>query len=134
VPATEPAPAAAVAAAPVAPARVTWVSFESADVVTSEAAVSAVLRVQRLEGSGGRVRVSWRVVPGTATAGDDFEDGVSGTASFADGQSLRAIYVPLLPDSIAEGDESFVVELTSNRRDVRIGPIPKATVTIRDDD
>jgi hypothetical protein len=78
--------------------------------------------------------VNWRVVPGTATAGEDFEEGAAGTASFADGQTIRAIYVPLLPDRVSEGDETFVIELTSNRRGVRIGPIPKATVTIRDDD
>jgi len=120
------------APAPAAPE--TWISFESADIVVSEAAVAAVLRLQRLEGAGGRVRVQWQVIPGSAAAGEDFAADAGGTAEFADGQSLRAIYVPLLPDAVPEGDESFTVEITSDRRAVRVGPIARVKVTIRDDD
>jgi serine/threonine protein kinase len=125
------------AAAPVtppAPVRATWVSFESQEVTTSEAAVSAVLRIQRLEELKGRARVSWRTVSGTAIDGEDFEGVASGVAEFAIGQTVRAIYIKLLPDALPEGTESFVVELASSRRNVRIGPIAQATVTIRDDD
>jgi serine/threonine protein kinase len=112
----------------------TWVSFEAPEVVTSEAAVAAVLRLQRLERFSGRVRVSWRAVGESATAGEDFDASATGTAEFADGQKLRAIYVPLLPDQIAEGTETFFVELTTDRKNVRIGPIGRVQVTIRDDD
>jgi hypothetical protein len=87
-----------------------------------------------LERFSGRVRVSWRAVGESATAGEDFDASATGTAEFADGQKLRAIYVPLLPDQIAEGTETFFVELTTDRKNVRIGPIGRVQVTIRDDD
>jgi hypothetical protein len=55
-------------------------------------------------------------------------------AEFADGQSTRAIYIPLLNDRLVERDETFTVELFANGEGVRIHPTALAQVSIRDDD
>jgi hypothetical protein len=57
-----------------------------------------------------------------------------GVAEFADGQSTRAIYIPLLDDRLAERDETFTVEVFSTGDGVRTYPTARAQVTIRDDD
>jgi hypothetical protein len=55
-------------------------------------------------------------------------------AEFADGQSTRAIYIPLLNDRLVERDETFTAEVFVNGAGVRIHPTALAQVTIRDED
>ena len=75
-----------------------------------------------------------RQLPGTARAGEDFAAYAGGRAEFADNQPLRAIYVPLMRDSIAEPDEEFFVELSDAGPETRIWPVSRVAVTIQDDD
>jgi hypothetical protein len=79
------------------------------------------------------VQVTWRARGVSAEPGRDFSP-VSGVAEFADGQSTRAIYIPLLNDRLVERDETFTVELFANGEGVRIHPTALAQVSIRDDD
>lgn len=81
----------------------------------------------------GRVRVQWSAESGTARAGVDFAANAHGAVEFADGQSQRAIYVPLRNDLKKEGDETFSVRLHSPQG-AKLGPIARAEAIIRDDD
>jgi serine/threonine protein kinase len=113
-------------------ARLSEVSFEAGDVVTSEGSVAAVFVIRRSQPLSGRTRVQWQATSGTAEAGVDFA-GAGGSVEFADGQSQRAIYVPLRNDLLKEEDENFSVRLKSGRG-ARLGKVNTVEATIKDDD
>ncbi|MBK7845842.1 MAG: hypothetical protein IPJ71_19575 [Bdellovibrionales bacterium] len=58
------------------------------------------------------VTINWNSESGTAGAGQDFV-GSTGIVSFAIGETLRSISVPLIDDTSIEGTETFLVGLTS---------------------
>jgi serine/threonine protein kinase len=116
------------------PARyATDVGFESGKIVTSERSIAAVFVLKRTGSLRERVSVHWNAVSQTAQNGEDFIAGNGGTVDFAAGQSQRAIYVPLRNDTLAEGDETFAIRITSAQR-ANIGEIAKVEATIQDDD
>jgi tRNA A-37 threonylcarbamoyl transferase component Bud32 len=110
------------------------VTFDAPLVVVSEGAVSAVMTLNRRQRLAGRTLVKWRTQAGSAEPGRDFVATQSGTAEFADGQSARAIYIPLLNDRLAERAETFSVELYAPQGDARINPTARAEARILDDD
>ncbi|ODU00866.1 MAG: hypothetical protein ABS79_02645 [Planctomycetes bacterium SCN 63-9] len=77
------------------------------------------------------VTVSYTTVAGTAGAGTDFT-AVSGTLTFAPGVTTQTISVPILGDTLVEGNESFTVRL-SNPTNAVLGTA-QGTGTITDDD
>jgi hypothetical protein len=115
------------------PASLSEISFDSPSIVTTESSVAAVFLIKRSQPLRGRARVQWSANSGTADAGIDFASNASGSVEFADGQAQRAIYVPLRNDLLKEEDETFTVELLSPSN-ARLGTIPRAEATIRDDD
>lgn len=127
-------PAAAPATRPSYSATPSLISFDVDGVDVSEGAIVAVLRINRRQRVVGSAQVRWRALPGSALPGQDFAPTSSGTAEFADGQTQRAIYVPLLNDPLAERNETFTVELYSPDQGTRIDPAASAEVTIHDDD
>ena len=58
------------------------------------------------------VSVSYASSAGTATAGSDFT-AVSGAVSFQPGETVRTIFVPILDEAVAEGDEFFTIGLSA---------------------
>lgn len=125
------APAAAAAAQPLAsPAEI---SFETELQTVSEGAAAAAVMLARTRGHGA-VQVRWRTVEQTARSPGDYEAISAGVARFADGQTRRVLYIPLRPDALAEGNETFAIELYSPSRGARIAPIGVVTVRIEDDD
>lgn len=110
------------------------ISFDTTEIHVSEAAPAAVLRLNRRNNLARRVRVGYRAVAGSAEAGSDFEGVSRGVADFADGQTMRAIFVPLVDDESIEPEEYFDVEITSVSEQGRIEPIDAARIVITDDD
>ncbi|MGH8310084.1 MAG: Calx-beta domain-containing protein, partial [Steroidobacteraceae bacterium] len=110
------------------------VSFDVGAISVSEGANSAVLRINRRHQLDGRAAVLWRTLAGSARPNEDFREIARGIAEFADGQTTRAIYIPLLNDLNVEPDETFAVELYSPDGMTRINPIPRVQVTVRDND
>ena len=110
------------------------VSFDVGAISVSEGANSAVLRINRRHQLTGRAAVQWRTLAGSARPNEDFREIARGIAEFADGQTTRAIYIPLLNDLNYEPDENFTVELYSPDGMTRINPIPRVQVTVRDND
>jgi len=133
-PAVTPARATSASFGEVAAGNSAYVSFDVDSITVSEGATSAVLRINRRHQLVGRAQVQWRTLAGSARANEDFREVARGVAEFADGQTMRAIYVPLLNDLDFEGDESFTVELFSPNASTRINPIARAKVTVRDND
>jgi endoglucanase len=60
------------------------------------------------------VKVGYRTADGTAKAGSDY-DPVSGTATFAPGQTTYSVLVPVRGDTRIEPDETFFVKLRNAR-------------------
>jgi hypothetical protein len=58
------------------------------------------------------VTVDYATAPGSAAAGSDFTP-VSGTLTFAPGQTTQTVVVPTLNDTAAEGSEAFSLNLSS---------------------
>ena len=114
-------------------ARGGTVSLQQANIVVSERASQAVIRVQRRNDFLGRIRVQWRTIPGTAQPGIDYSDVTSGSLTIPEDQDIRVIYIPLMNDGTRESNEWFEVELTDVSGPARLGPITLTRVTILDD-
>lgn len=77
------------------------------------------------------VSVHYATRDGTAKAGEDYTP-VSGSLIFPPGMRARTVAVPILPDTIAEENESFTVVLSSAINITIRKPV--GTCTITDDD
>ena len=81
-----------------------------------------------------RLVVNTEVLDITATASEDFFPPGNGFVVFGPGQRSARILIPLVQDSEVEGDEAFVVELTTDNATEQEGVHNRVAVMIRDDD
>lgn len=98
-----------------------------------ESAGTLTLTVLRSGGSAGAVSIAYATSNGSAQTPDDYT-AVSGTLSFADGQSSRTLAITLDNDALDEADENFTVTLSNPTGGATLGSPASATVTIVDDD
>lgn len=91
---------------------ISTIQFASSQVDVAENAGTASLTVQRSGDLTVGATVSFLTVDGTAKGGSDYVS-TNGTLTFKVGESLAAIKVAILDDTLAEGDESFSVVLTN---------------------
>jgi hypothetical protein len=82
--------------------------------------------------ASGPTTISYRVVGGTATAGEDFT-AVSGSITIAQGDAAGRIDVPIRGDRIAEPNETLQVQITGVDRSATLSD-PVGNITIVDDD
>lgn len=109
-------------------------AFTQQNYSVAEGGGSAVLTVYRgasLLGSASTYTVDYATNSGTATAGSDFT-ATAGTLSFATGEASKTITIPIIDDSMYEGNETFSVTL-SNPLVYQLKN-PTATVTISAND
>ena len=92
---------------------------------------NAVFTVTLTPVSGRTVTVSYATADGTATAGADYT-AVSGTLTFPAGVATQTINVPVLGDTLNEGNESFTVTVSAPvNATIQVG---QAIGTILDDE
>ncbi len=89
--------------------------------------------VIRTGGSTGPVTIHYATAAGTATPGADYVQG-AGDLNFIDGQLGATITVPIIDDSLAEGDETFTISLSNPTGGAALGSQSSASVTIDDDE
>ena len=106
--------------------------FTGATFNVLESEVQLVLSVLRTGGSAGQLTVDYQTTDETATAGSDYQTAV-GTLVFGPGEISQTITVSLLDDTAFEGDETFVVNLSSADPTI-LGMPTMARVTITEDD
>ncbi len=106
-------------------------SFPSTDV--SESQESAEVRVWRGDDLEQPASVTVRTVDGTALSGIDFES-VEETLEFGPTEEYRVVSIPLLNDSLIEGEERFSIELTAPSEGVSLGQEDSITCAILDND
>lgn len=122
---------------PPSPARVAarpraQVRPDHASIVVSEGSPAAVVLLRRQGNLAASVQVAWQLSNGSARLQEDIGGPVTGTTRFLPGQTTRAVYVPLIDDSIAEGEETFSLRMTS--RSAAVDATGDVTITIVDDD
>jgi hypothetical protein len=104
------------------------VSFSYSSYTVAETEVSATIRVELSAPSGWEVSVDYATSDGTAIAPGDYTT-VSGTLSFAPGQTTNTFSVQVADDSIDEGNETVILTL-SDANNATIGDINPAILTI----
>ena len=110
------------------------VAFAVGQVSVSERDPAVQIDLVRFNPDETRRVVGTRVLSITANAGEDFFPPGNGLVVFGPGQRSARILIPLVQDVQVEGDESFVVELTSESSGQREGVHNRIAVMIRDDD
>jgi chitinase len=95
------------------------------------ATTTALFTVTLSKASTQAVTVQYGTANGTATAGSDYS-AVSGTISFAPGETSKTIAVPVTRDLIAEATETFALQLASPSGATLART--SALATIQDDD
>jgi uncharacterized delta-60 repeat protein len=113
-------------------------SFASTNLVVNEGDGYAYLTVNRSQGVSGIVSVSCVTVPGTAVPNLNYQPspnaGATNTVTFADGEITRVIAIPLIDNTLVQGDVSFSVQLVNpTGRATLIAPT-NASVTIMEND
>jgi hypothetical protein len=93
----------------------------------------AVAWVRRVGTPDGTVTVAYGTSDGTATAGADYT-AVSGTLTFGPGITMQSFAVPILPDTIPEPAETFLLKLRTPTGAAALGAQATAVVTIIDND
>lgn len=92
---------------------------------------AASLLVRRIGGTVGAVTVDYSFSSGTATAGADFI-GINGTLTFAEGQTLSEIIVPITRGDAPELTETFTATLSNVTGGATLEATTVQTVSILD--
>ena len=120
------------------------VQFSTSSYSVNEGDTDAILTVTRTGDSSSSAAVTYATsdqagltncnVAGTGIASSrcDYST-TSGTVQFAPGEVSKTVYIPIVDDAYAEGNESFTVTL-STPTGALLGLTPSATVTIIDND
>ena len=103
-------------------------SFDNINISVAEDDSQATLSVELSQTSTDTVTVDYATSDITAEAGDDYTE-TSGTLTFAPGETVKAIIVPILDDAIYETLERFNVTL-SNPAGATLPAFPGAQINI----
>ncbi len=76
------------------------------------AASEAVFTVSLSQASNSTITIDFTTLGGTATAGSDFST-TTGTIVFNPGVTSKTVFVPVLDDTMSEGNETFLVNLSN---------------------
>jgi hypothetical protein len=106
------------------------IEFKNVATTVSEDAGMVELTVKRRFNPAGAVTVNFTTVAGTATL-EDYEL-TSGTLTFADGETVKTISVPITSRAGAQGDRTFKVKLSQPGGGAILGVKRKEFVTIND--
>lgn len=106
-------------------------AFTPANYSAAEDAGSVTVTITRGVNTSGTVKVNYATVNGTALAGSDYTP-VSGTLTFADGETSKTVTVNIIDDNVYEPAETFRLHLSG-----AVGGViatADANITITDND
>ncbi|MED6315457.1 MAG: Calx-beta domain-containing protein, partial [Verrucomicrobiota bacterium] len=109
------------------------VEFRSQRIEYDEGATNYEVKVIRSGKVQEPVTVQYKTVDGTAKEGEDFT-AVTGDIHFDKGQREALISISLLDDTLAEGAETFTIELTSDAVGVDLGGRISLVVVVIDNE
>ncbi|HNP37416.1 MAG TPA: protein kinase [Woeseiaceae bacterium] len=90
--------------------------------------------VLRFNPDDSQIVVGYEVRDITATEGEDYFSPGGYSVSFGPGQRSARLLIPLVQDSISEGDEAFTVELATHDQEAIDDVFQRIVVIIRDDE
>ena len=99
---------------------------------TSESADSGRIKIVRRGGADNTVSVRLTTIDGTALAGVDYE-GFNEVVTFAKGERVKTVAIPILPDTLFEQTESAGLLLRQPANGATLG-LRRARLVIRNDD
>lgn len=79
------------------------------------------------------ITLDYATIDGTAHAGEDY-DPISGTLTFAAGENLKLLTIPILNDGLQETSEAFRIYLTNATPAGMIGVVQVASILIPEND
>src|SRR3989338_4059196 len=88
------------------------VGLSALDYIVAEAGGSLTVSATRLGGTAGAVTVAYATVDGSAKSGTDYT-GVSGTLSFAAGESTKTLTIAVTDDAKIDGNKTFKITLSN---------------------
>ena len=91
------------------------------------------ITVNRTEGSSGAVSATVLLTNGTAAAPDDYNIAPI-VVSFADGQTTKTVTIPIVDDSLVEGNETINLKLSNPTGGATLGTQDAAVLNIVDND
>jgi len=109
------------------------IAFDAPSYIVSEDGIEATITLERTGGSDGEVSVDLGSTDGTANAPGDYTN-VSQTVTFAPGEVLKTITIPVVDDTLVEGDETVNLSLSNATGGATLGVTSAATLTITDND
>ena len=92
---------------------------------------TATITVTRTGTSLGAATVAFSTANGTATAGSDYV-ATATTLVFGQGETSKTVGVPILPDGVAEGNETVLLTLANPGGGATLGTLVTAVLTIVD--
>ncbi|MDB5324823.1 MAG: alkaline phosphatase, partial [Phycisphaerales bacterium] len=107
-------------------------TFSASDYVVNENGGGVIVTIQRVSGTSGPASVSFSQTNGTAVAPSDYTPQAL-TLNFANGESVKNIFIPIVNDSVHELTETFNL-LLANGVNALVANDPPSTVTILDND
>ena len=110
------------------------VAFAASQASVSEKDPAVQIDLVRFNPDNTSIVVGFIVRDITATEGEDYFAPGGHSISFGPGQRSARLLVPLVKDSVFEGDEAFVVELSDDAFDSARDTYRRIVITIRDDD
>jgi len=114
-------------------ARPGWVQFSANSFAVRENSTKATVAVSRLGGGQGPLSVHYATTGGSAVPGADYAV-TAGVLNFAHGETWKTFAVPIVNDTIADGEKTITVELLDTVKGVLLGTPRLAAVRIIDDD
>jgi uncharacterized delta-60 repeat protein/uncharacterized repeat protein (TIGR01451 family) len=108
-------------------------NFSPSAYVVNEYETNVVVTVVRTNGSTGVISVKYATSDGTARAGQDYFP-ASGSLTFADGETVKSFNVPIIPDFVAETNETVFLALSEPTGGATLGAGTAAILTIIDNE
>ena len=106
-------------------------NFSTANYSAKENGTAATITVIRTNGTDVAADVSYSTSNGTANAGGDYT-AASGRLNFAIGETQKTFTVPIIDDSLVEGDETVNLSLSLPSNGASLGTTSAAILTILD--
>jgi serine/threonine protein kinase len=110
------------------------IAFAVSQVAVGERDPAVQIDILRFNPDSQALRIEYLVKDITATEGQDYFSAGSSAISFEPGQRTARLLIPLVQDSLAEGDEAFTVELLNNDPSDAEDVFQRIVIMIRDDD
>jgi len=110
------------------------IAFAASQVSVQERDPAVQIDIVRFNPDDTSLVVDFEVHDITATSGEDYFPPGDNTISFGPGQRSARVLIPLVQDSAFEGDEAFVVDLSSADSILQNDVYYRIAIMIRDDD